>query len=155
MARSKVTKRRRGKRAGPTRRIGITFNAAAFDMLSEQSKATGYTIAAVARLTMDRALALGLLHSSTPPSKAEDLVKLYQKETLEQVHEELRLAMQENIDLLLKRIDIYERRDDQKQQMLDESAEIITDQARDIQFYEQGRVHDAADADLPDDQADD
>ena len=148
------TVKRRGKRTGPTHRLGVTMSQASYDMLQAKSEKDGLTIAALVRQLIDRALALGLLHSSTPPSKVEDLVKLYQKENLVQVHEELVLVMEENIDNSRKLIDVYERRDDHQQQMLKEYVEIITDQARDIQFYEQARIHDAADAEPPDVEAD-
>ena len=142
--------KRRGKRTGAMARLWVTMAKTSHDTLKAESEQRGLTIAALVRQLIDRALALGLLHSSSPPSKVEDLVKLYQKENLVQVHEELRIAMQENIDTLRKTIDAYERRDDHQQQMLKEYVEIITDQAKDIQFYEQGRVHDAADAEPPD-----
>ena len=130
---------------GTTRRISMSFTESTYEALRAAGKKSGYSIAGVARQVIDRALAAGLLYTETPSSKVEDLVKMYRSEKLVQVHEELRLAMQENIDLLLKTIDVYERRDDHKQQMLNEYALTITEQARDIQFYEHARVHDVPD----------
>ena len=130
---------------GTTRRISMSFTESTYEALRDQSAKSGYSIAGVARQLIDRAVAAGLLSAETPSSKVEDLVKMYRFERLVETYEELRLEMQLNIDLLLRKIDIYERRNGQMQQKFEEYAETITEQARDIQFYEQARVADAPD----------
>ena len=137
--------KQRGPRVGPTHRVYVTLALPTVEALRAEGEKRGYSLSALAQQMIDRAMAAGLLYAETPSSKVEDLVKMYQSESLVQVHEELRLAMQENIDLLLKKIDIYERRNGQMQQRFKEYAETITKQARDIQCFEQASVADAPD----------
>ena len=132
-----------------THRMSMSLSQTAYTALRNQSaKEKGYSIAGVARRLVDRALAAGLLYAETPSSKVEDLVKMYQSESVVQVYEELLLVMQENIDLLLKKDALKDHLIAQKQQGLEMYAETITEQARDLQFYQQARVHDADDEEI-------
>ena len=118
---------------GTTRRISMSFTESTYKALRAAGKKRGYSIAGVARQVIDRAIGVGLLSSSTPPSKVEDLVKLYQSESVVQVYEELRLLMQENIDLLLKELALKDQLIAQKQQRVKEYTETITNQASSIE----------------------
>ena len=123
-----------GDRPGATQRITMSFSQSTYKALREKSaKQPGYSIAGVARQVIERGMAAGLLNAETPSSKVEDLVKMYQSERLAEVYEELRLAMQENIDLLLKRIALQDDLISRKQQRFEEYAETITEQASSIE----------------------
>ena len=126
-----------GDRPGATQRITISFSASTYEALRAKSeKEPGYSIAGVARQVIGRAMAAGLLYAETPSSKVEDLLKMYQSERLAEVYEELRLAMQENIDLLLKEIALKDQLIAEKQQRCEKYAETITEQASAIEVMQ-------------------
>ena len=124
--------KKRVKRAGPTHRVYVTLTLPTVEALRAEGAKRGYSISALVQQVIERGMAAGLLYAETPSSKVEDLVKLYQSERLAEVYEELRLAMQENIDLSLKEIALQGDLIAQKQQGLEMYAETITDQAQTI-----------------------
>ena len=142
MARSKVVKRR-GKRSASTRRIWVTFSLPVYEELAKRSKATGYTIGAVTRLTIDRAVACGLLTDDLPSLRGEDVVSADLMERYVEIATETRRLDRESIRLLTDALDLKQRTIELMEKQIDIYKDTALQQAVEIAIYEQARVTDA------------
>ena len=139
METDKVVKRR-GKRSEETHRIWVTFTREVFDTLSNRSKALGYTIGRVTRLTMDRAIACGLLTDDLPSLRGKDAVS---KGLVDEYMRITKGAMQEDrerIGFLTQTVNLQQQRIDQMQEQIDIHKESIMEQAVLIGLYETNAV---------------
>ena len=121
--------KKRGNRQGPTHRITISFTQSTYEALCDQSEKLGYSLAEIARRVIDR----GVVADVVRVTQAEDRERLYEK--LCRLHEKQTKILQDRLALKEQLIAQMERG-------LEMNAEIITEQARSIEFYEQARVTD-------------
>ena len=134
--------KRRGDRPGTTRRITMSFTQSTYEALRDQSAKSGYSIAGVARRVIDRGVAAGLLDADTPSPQGAVVVRGALLEQYYQLIAELQRSHEKRIEGLTEHLAIKDRLIAQMHRGLDDYTEIITEQARDIQFYEQARVKD-------------
>ena len=134
--------KRRGDRPGTTRRITMSFTQSTYEALRDQSAKSGYSIAGVARRVIDRGVAAGLLDADTPSPQGAVVVRGALLEQYYQLVAELQRSHEKRIEGLTEHLAIKDRLIAQMHRGLDDYTEIITEQARDIQFYEQARVKD-------------
>ena len=140
--------KRRGDRPGPTHRITVSFTQSTFEALRDQSAKSGYSIAGEARQVIDRGVAAGLLYADTPSPQGGVVVRGALLEQYYLLVEELQRAHEERIKGLTEHLAIKDRLIAQMQQGLEEYAETITQQARDIEIYAQDRVTDVKPGEL-------
>lgn len=141
--------KRRGPRVGPKHRIYITLALPTVEALRAQSEKIGYSVSALAEQVIDRGVAAGLLYADVPSQKGADVVRVtkdghYRQLQAEQVRLLERIVQQkeEQIEILHDRLDLNVQMISHLHRGLDDYTETITQQARDIQFYEQARVKD-------------
>ena len=142
-----ATIKRRGKRVGPKHRIYITLALPTFEALRAEGEKLGYSVSALAQRVIDRGVAAGLLYGDTPSPKGENVVRVTKAERFDQLNKELDRLHDEHTKLLKGRIEILHDCLDLKEQMiaqmqqgLEEYAETITQQARDIDGSEHARI---------------
>ena len=140
--------KRRGKRGGPTHKLWITMKKPSFEMLEAQSEKLGYSISFLAQQVIDRGLAAGLGVADTPSPNGADVVRVTQMEHYFQLVEELQRVHKERIEGLIEHLDLKDQLIAQMQRGLELYTETITDQARDLQFYQQARVKDVVPGEL-------
>ena len=128
--------KRRGKRGGPTHKLWITMKKPSFEMLEAQSEKLGYSISFLAQQIIDRGLAAGLGVADTPSPQGEDVVRVTQAERHDQLTKELDRLHEEHTKLLKGRIDLLEEWVADLRLERAVHAEIIEQQARDIEGYE-------------------
>ena len=121
--------KRRGNRQGPSHRITISFTEETYAELRKQSDKLDYSLAEIARRVVDRGV-------------VADVVSVTKMEEYVQLSEKLRRSDEKRIKGLQEHLDLKDQLIAQMQRGLEEYTEIITEQARDIQFYEQARVKD-------------
>ena len=121
--------KRRGNRQGPSHRITISFTEETYAELRKQSDKLDYSLAEIARRVVDRGV-------------VADVVSVTKMEEYVQLSEKLRRSDEKRIEGLQEHLDLKDQLIAQMQRGLEEYTEIITEQARDIQFYEQARVKD-------------
>ena len=136
------TVKRRGKREGPTHRLGVTMSQASYDMLQAKSEKNGLTIAALVRQVVDRSVAAGLLDADTPSPQGSVVVRGALLEQYYQLVEKLQRSHEKEIEGLTEHLAIKDQLLAQMQRGLEEYTEVITEQAATIQVYEQARVTD-------------
>ena len=134
--------KRRGDRPGPTHRITMSFTQSTYEALRDQSTKSGYSIAGVARQVIDRGVAAGLLDADTPSPQGAVVVRGALLEQYYQLLKELQRSHEKRIEGLTEHLAIKDRLIAQMHRGLDDYTETITQQTRDIQFYEQARVKD-------------
>lgn len=135
--------KRRGDRPGPTHRLMLSFSQSTYEALRDQSaKEDGYSIAGVARRVIDRGLAAGLLDANDPNAQGAVVVRGALLEQYYQLVDDLQRSHEKRIEGLTEHLAIKDRLIAQMKRGLDMYTETIEEQARDIQFYEQARVHD-------------
>ena len=134
--------KRRGKRVGPKHRIYITLALPTVEALRAEGEKLGYSISALAQRVIDRGVAAGLLYGDTPSTQGAVVVSTTLMEEYIQLSETLRRLDKERIEGLHEHLKINDQMISHLQQGLDDYTEIITEQARTIQFYEQARVRD-------------
>ena len=132
--------KRRGPRVGPTHRVYVTLTLSIVEALRTEGEKRGYSVSALAQLLIERAMGAGLLYAETPSSKEKDLAKLYQKERLVQLHEELHQEAVKTIKLkgeitkvLEDQLDTRNKQYAQLIQVLENHTQIITEQASSIE----------------------
>ena len=135
-----ATIKRRGKRVGPKHRMWITLALPTVEALRTQSEKIGYSVSALAQQVIDRGVAAGLLYADTPSPQGEDVVRVTQAEHYYQLSEELVRLQEDHIKILQDRVDLKEQMIAHMQQGLEDYAETITQQARDIDGYEHARI---------------
>ena len=135
--------KRRGKREGPTHRLWVTMAKTSFDALHEESEKLGLSIGALARQLIDRGVLAGLLYADTPSPQGADVVRVTQDERYRQLQDEQvrlleRIVQQgeEQIKLLHDRLDLKDQRIAQMQHGLEDYAETIMRQAKEIEWKE-------------------
>ena len=128
------TKKRRGKRQGPTHRITITFPRNLFEALSDASDHYGYSISEIARRVIDRGVGAGLLHAETPHKKGTAVVRLtHFREYSDMARETVRLY-EAQIKIFEDRLRLADKLAGLQAQRLLESSEVITELARDLEL---------------------
>ena len=135
MAVNKLVKRR-GKRAGPTHRLWVTLAQPTYEALRDQSVKLGYSIGALTRLTIDRAVAAGLLNAEKPSETGAVIIGVTQSEQYYRLSEKLLRLQEDHIKILQDRIALKDQMLAQMQQGLEEYAETITQQAKEIEWKE-------------------
>ena len=136
--------KRRGKRGGPKKhRTWITIEEPTIAALRAQGETLGYSVSALAQLVLDRGVACGLINKDTPSAHGADVVRVTQDEHREHLNAEISRLHEKHVEILQDRLDLKEQRIAQLQQVLDMNALTITELSGDLQFYQQGRVHDA------------
>ena len=103
-----------------------------FQVLSEVSTKRGYSISAIARQALDRAVGAGLLDADTPHKKGTVVVRLTHFEEYADIAQETIRLDREQIKILDGRLTLALKFTDQQQHLLEEYSELITEQARDI-----------------------
>ena len=138
-----------GDRQG-THRITMSLSISTYEALRDQSaKEDGYSIAGVARRVIDRGVAAGLLDADTPTrTQGALVVHAALREQYYQLVDKQQQAHDKQIEGLQERLDIKDLLFAQMKRALEQSTEVITDQAMTICFYEQARVHDADDKEI-------
>ena len=137
------TVKRRGKREGPTHRLGVTMSQASYDMLQAKSEKNGLTIAALVRQVIDRSVAAGLLDADTPSSpQGAVVVRGALLEQYYQLVEKLQRSHEKETEGLTEHLAIKDQLLAQMQRGLEEYTKVITEQAATIKFYEKERVTD-------------
>ena len=136
--------KRRGKRVGPKHRMWITMAQPSIEALRAQSEKLGYSVSALAQLVIDRGVVAGLLYADTPSPQGAAVVSVTLMEKYVQLSEKLRRSDAERIEGLIEHLDLKEQRIAQMQRVLEEYAETITQQAREIQSYEHGVIEEDA-----------
>ena len=137
MAMNKVVKRR-GKREGPTSRIWVTFTQATYEALSKRSKKIGYTLGALTRQTIDRAVACGLLLDDLPSLRGEDVVSADLMEQYVELATKTRRSDGERIRLLTEALDLKQQLIELMEQRTEKYKETTLRQAVEIAIYETG-----------------
>ena len=139
-----ATIKRRGKRVGPKHRMWITLALPTVEALRTQSEKLGYSVSALAQQVIDRGVAAGLLDADVPSPKGADVVRVTKAEhfykEMCRLHEKTHEIVDFRIQLLKDRLDLKEQMIAQMQQGLEEYAETITQQARDIEGYEHALI---------------
>ena len=127
---------KRGKRSESSHRIWVTFSDHVYSALLKRSKELGYTVGALTRRTIDRAVVCGLLDDDLPSLRGADVVSKPLVDEYVQVTQNNQRGDAERIRLLTKLVDLQQRRLDQLQQQVDNHGEVILRQAVEIAIYE-------------------
>ena len=125
-----------GDQPDTTHRITLSFSESTYEALRAQSETLGYSIAGVARQVIDRGLAAGLLYADTPSPQGAAVVNATLMEQYCQLSAKLSRSYEERIEGLIDHLDLKDQRIAQMQQALEEYAETITKQVRDIEWQE-------------------
>ena len=141
MEMNKVVKR--GKRSEATRRIWVTFEESVYEALSKRSKDLGYTIGALTRLTLDRAVAAGFLSAENPSLRGTSVVSAALAEEYVGLTTGIRQEDRDRIRLLTEVVELQQQVIDQMQQRIDSHKETILRQAVELAIYETDGVTDA------------
>ena len=137
--------KRRVTRVGPKHRLWITLEQDTFEALQASGEKEGFSISALAQRVIIRGVAAGLINDLSPTSTEE-----YYRLTEERCRlcEELCQSYKEQIEIGKDRLDLKDQRIAQMQQGLEDYAETIAQQARDIELYAQDRVRDVVPGEL-------
>ena len=137
-----ATIKRRGKRVGPKQRIYVTLALPTIEALRAQGEKLGYSVSALAEQVIDRGVAAGLLYAENPSPHGAAVVSATLAGQYTRLAEQLFRSYKVQLKILHGDLDLKDQLIAQMQRGLEEYAETITQQARDIQFYEQARVKD-------------
>ena len=128
-----MKKKRRGEQQqGPTHRITMTFPENLFKALSELSDKRGYSISAIARQTIDRAVGAGLLDTDTPSQKGAAVIQVTQFEQYAEFAEGLNRLHEDQLENIRGHLKLRDKLLFDMQQRLKEYKTLIEEQARDI-----------------------
>ena len=130
-----MTIKRRGKRqVGPIHRISVRFPKTLYEALSDASEHLGYSISEIARRVIDRGVGAGLIYSTTPHKKGTAVVRVtHFREYADMAQETIRLN-EAQIKILADRLTVAHKFTDQQQRLIEEYAEVITEQASDLEL---------------------
>ena len=110
----------------------MTFPKNLFEILSDASKAYGYSIAETARQVIERGVAAGLLHRDTPTSEGIAVIRNAQFDEYCAATQELNRLHEAEMTTLRGHLKLRTELIAKMTQRLEESSELIAEQAREL-----------------------